>query len=49
MYKYGHNEIKGLTIKSDNTDMESLTDCIKVDFANKKFGGGALRSGLVQE
>jgi len=38
-----------MDITTDETSIESYYGQIKVDFANKFIGGGALSSGCVQE
>ncbi len=36
-------------IESDNASIEDYNGALKVDFANRYLGGGALGYGLVQE
>jgi poly(ADP-ribose) glycohydrolase len=41
--------MKDITISFDKDDIENYFGFIKVDFANRYIGGGALSFGLVQE
>ncbi len=41
--------MKTYNLRSDTESIEDFTGQVKVDFANKFIGGGALHKGCVQE
>jgi len=49
MYNFGKNKMIKPTLKDDKETIENYIGDVKIDFANKFIGGGALTKGCVQE